>query len=71
MPKEVTGAIVEGPIIIKYKIYIVSKAYKIILRRTPMDKVIRPFFRIYVDLIQGIEAYNRHKYAIYFFNDLV
>ena len=51
MPKEVTGAIIEGPIIIKCKIYIVSKAYKIILRRTPIDKATRPFFYIYIDLI--------------------
>ena len=51
MPKKVTGAIIEGPIIIKYKTYTVSKAYKIILRRIPTDKAIRPFFCIYVDLI--------------------
>ena len=51
LPKEVTRAIIEGPKIIKYKTYIVSKAYKIILRRRLIDKATRPFFRIYVNLI--------------------
>ena len=46
-----TGVIIKGPIIVKYKIYIVSKAYKIILRKTPMDKAMRPFYYIYEDLI--------------------
>ena len=46
-----TRAIIEGPKIIKYKTYIVSKAYKIILRRILTDKAIRPFFYIYVNLI--------------------
>jgi len=67
----VTGAIVEGPTTIEYETCAVSKAHKIISRRTPTDKATRPFFRIHVDLIQGIEAYNGHKYAIHFLNDLV
>ena len=46
-----TKAIIKGPTIVKCKIYIVSKAYKIILKKTPTDKAIRPFYRIHVDLI--------------------
>ena len=36
LPKEVTGAVVEGSTTIKYKTYI-SKAYKIVLERTPIN----------------------------------
>ena len=46
-----TKAILKGPITIKCKTYVVSKTYKIILKKTPIDKAIRPFFYIYIDLI--------------------
>ena len=42
-----TRAIIKGYIIIKYKTYASSKVYKVILR-TLIDKVIRPFYYIYI-----------------------
>jgi hypothetical protein len=53
----VTGAVLKGLTIIKYKSYRVSKAYKVILRR-PLTRSIIPFYRIYFNLIPRIVVYN-------------
>ena len=47
----------------------VSEAYEVILRRllTPLTV---PFYRIYLNLIPGIIAYNSDKYAVYFLDDV-
>ncbi len=39
LPKEVTGPVVKGTMTIKCKAYTVSKAYKVISERTPMNKI--------------------------------
>jgi hypothetical protein len=55
---------------VEYKLYRVSKAYKVVLRRKPTRLVV-PFYRIYLDLIPGIIVYNGHKYAVHFLNNMI
>jgi hypothetical protein len=64
----VTGAVLKSPTIVKYKSYGVSKAHKVILRRPPTKSII-PFYRIYLDLIPKIVAYNGDKYTVHFLNN--
>jgi len=54
---------------VECKLYRVSKAYKVVLRRKPTRLAV-PFYRIYLDLIPGIVAYNGYKYAVYFLNNI-
>jgi hypothetical protein len=42
---------------VKYELYRVSKAYKVVLRRT-LTRLAVPFYKIYLDLIPGIVIYN-------------
>jgi hypothetical protein len=53
---------------VEYKLYRVSKAYKVVLRRKPTRLAV-PFYKIYLDLIPRIVAYNSYKYAVYFLNN--
>jgi len=41
-----------------------------VLRRKPTRLVV-PFYRIYLDLIPRIVAYNGYKYAVYFLNNTI
>jgi uncharacterized protein YerC len=50
-------------------LYRVSKAYKVVLRRK-LTRLAVPFYRIYLDLIPGIVAYNSHKYVVHFLNNI-
>jgi hypothetical protein len=58
----------KGSTIVKYKLYGVSKAHKVILRRPPTRLIIL-FYRIYLNLIPGIVIYNGDKYIAYFLNN--
>jgi len=64
------GAILKGLIIVEYKLYRVSKAYKVVLRRK-LTRLAVPFYKIYLDLIPEIVAYNSYKYAVYFLNNII
>ena len=64
-----TGAILKGLTIVEYKLYRVSKAYEVILRRLPTRLTV-PFYRIYLNLIPRIVVYNSEKYAVYFLNNI-
>jgi len=57
--------------IINCKFYIVSKAYKIVLRRLPADKATKPFYCIYINLFLKIIIYNNNNYIIYYFNEFL
>ena len=46
----------------------VSKAHEIVLRRPPTQSTV-PFYRVYLDLIPGIVAYNGDRHAVYFLDD--
>jgi hypothetical protein len=63
-----TGAVLKGPTIVKYKLYGVSKAHKVILRR-PLTKSIILFYRIYLNLISRIVVYNSNKHIAHFLNN--
>ena len=39
LPKKLTRAVIKGPITVKNKPYAVNKAYKAILKRTPISKI--------------------------------
>jgi hypothetical protein len=54
---------------VEYKLYRVSKAYKVVLRRK-LTRLAVPFYRIHLDLIPGIVAYNSYKYVVYFLNNI-
>jgi len=54
---------------VKYKLYRVSKAYKVISRRT-LTPLTVPFYRIYLNLIPRIVIFNSNKYAVYFLNNV-
>ena len=56
-------------VIINCEFYIVSKVYKIVLRKLPTNKTTRPFYRVYIDLFLEIIVYNSDNYIIYFFNE--
>ena len=64
------GVILKGLIIVEYKLYRVSKAYKVVLRRKPTRLVV-PFYKIYLDLIPRIIAYNSYKYVVHFLNNII
>jgi hypothetical protein len=66
----VTGAILKGPTIVECESYGVSKAYKVVLRRK-LTRLVVPFYKIHLDLIPGIVAYNSYKYAVYFLNNII
>jgi hypothetical protein len=65
----VTGAVLKGLIIVKYKSCRVSKVYKVILRR-PLTRLMILFYRIYLNLIPRIVVYNSDKHAAYFLNNI-
>jgi len=54
---------------VEYKLYRVSKAYKVISRRI-LTLLIVPFYRIYLNLIPRIVAFNSSKYAVHFLNNI-
>jgi hypothetical protein len=62
------GTILKGLMMVECELYRVSKAYKVVLRRK-LTRLAVPFYRIHLDLIPGIVAYNGHKYVVYFLND--
>ena len=64
----VIGAILKGLIMVKYKSYGVSKAYKVILRRLPTKSTV-PFYRIYLNLIPRIVIYNGDWHVAHFLNN--
>jgi len=41
-----------------------------VLRRK-LTRLAVPFYRIYLDLIPGIVAYNGYKYAVHFLNNII
>ena len=53
---------------VKCKLCRVSKAYKVISRRT-LTPLMVPFYKIYLNLIPGIVAFNGDKYMVYFLNN--
>ena len=53
---------------VEYKLYRVSKAYKVILKRL-LTQLLVPFFKIHFNLIPGIVVYNSNQYAVHFFNN--
>ena len=55
---------------INYKFCVVSKVYKIILKKLPADKATKPFYYVYIDLFLKIIIYNNDNYIIYFFNKI-
>jgi hypothetical protein len=55
---------------VECELYGVSKAYEVVLRRKPTRSVV-PFYKIHLDLISRIVAYNSHKYVVYFLNDAI
>ena len=63
-----TGALLKGLTTVEYESYGVSKAYEVILRRL-LTWLTVPFYRIYLNLIHKIIAYNSDKYAVYFLNN--
>ena len=56
---------------INYKTYTISKAYEIVLRRAPTNKVMRPFYRVHIDLFPEIVAYNGYIWTIYFYDEFL
>ena len=59
------GAILKGLTIIKCKLYKVSKAHKVILRRQLIQSMV-PFYKIYLNLISRIVVYNGNWYIVHF-----
>ena len=55
---------------VKYKLYGVSKAYKVIFKRY-LTWLTVPFYKIHFDLIPRIIVYNSNKYAAYFLNNII
>jgi len=53
---------------VECKLYRVSKAYKVISRRI-LTLLTVPFYKIHLNLIPGIVAFNSNKYTVYFLND--
>lgn len=66
--KSVTGAILKGPTTVECEACGVSKAHEVISRRTPTQSTV-PFYKIHLDLIPGIVAFNGDKYAVHFLDD--
>ena len=66
--KSVTGAILKGPTTVECESCGVSKAHKVISRRQPTRSLV-PFYRIHLDLIPGIVAYNGDQYVAHFLDD--
>jgi hypothetical protein len=66
----VTGAILKGPMTVECELCGVSKAREVVLRRKPTRLAV-PFYKIHLDLIPGIVAYNGYKYAVHFLNDAI
>ena len=63
------GAILKGLTIVECESCGVSKAYEMVLRRK-LTRLAVPFYKIHLDLIPRIIAYNGHKYAVYFFDNV-
>ncbi|KAJ6437664.1 Cut9 interacting protein Scn1 [Purpureocillium lavendulum] len=61
--QETTGAKIKGPLKIECKDCAVSKAKRIVSRRSPQTKAPRPFWRIYVDIFAMSNGYNGMKHA--------
>ena len=55
---------------VEYKLYKVSKAYKVISRRY-LTQLIVPFYKIHLNLIPGIVIYNGNKYIVYFLDEVM
>ena len=68
LPQSVTGALLKGPTTVECESCGVSKAHEVISRRPPTRSSV-PFYRIHLDLIPGIVAYNGDKYAVHFLDD--
>jgi hypothetical protein len=64
------GVILKGLMIVEYKLYRVSKAYKVVLRKK-LTRLVVPFYKIYLDLIPGIIIYNSNQYVVYFLNNVI
>jgi len=64
------GAILKGPMMVECELYGVSKAREVVLRRK-LTRLVVPFYKIYLDLIPGIVAYNSYKYTVYFLNNVI
>jgi len=54
---------------IDYESCVVSKVYKIVLKKSPANKAIRLFYYMYIDLFLEIVAYNSNNYMIYIFDE--
>jgi len=68
--KSVMGAILKGPTTVECQSCGVSKAYKVILRRQLTQSLVL-FYRIHLDLITGIVAYNGNRYVAYFLDNIM
>ena len=66
--QSVTGAILKGLTTVEYKLYGVSKAHKVILRR-PLTRSTVFFYRIHLNLIPRIVIYNSNQHAAHFLNN--
>ena len=55
---------------VKYKLYGVSKAYKVISKKYLIQLTV-PFYRIYLNLIPKIVIYNSNKYIVHFLNNIM
>ena len=67
--KLVTGAILKGLTTVECQSCGVSKAYKVISRRQLTWSLV-PFYRIHLDFITGIVAYNSDRYVVYFLDNV-
>lgn len=61
--QQTTGAKIKGPLKIECRDCAVSKAKRIVSRRSPQTKAPRPFWRIYVDIFAMNSGYNGMKSA--------
>ncbi|OAQ57580.1 polyprotein [Pochonia chlamydosporia 170] len=62
--QQTTGAKINGPLKIECKDCAVSKAKRVVSRRSPQIKAPRPFWRVYVDIFAMSDGYNGMKYAM-------
>ncbi|PON14067.1 hypothetical protein C2W62_31025, partial [Candidatus Entotheonella serta] len=62
--QQTTGAKIKGPLKIECKYCAVSKAKRIVSRRSPQTKAPRPFWRIYIDIFAMSNGYNGMRSAM-------
>ncbi|KAJ6439138.1 peramine synthetase [Purpureocillium lavendulum] len=62
--QQTTGAKIKGPLKIECKDCAVSKAKRIVSRRSPQTKAPRPFWRIYIDIFAMSNGYNGMRNAM-------